>query len=188
MCSSDLLHEVDWSTTSFAGQARLAAQLLGLGVSRVATLGFSYSGWDTHANNDLYQSGNWQALFSQLLDLVEELGRWPGESAATLAEETVLVVLSEMGRTPKLNSNDGKDHWPYTSALLMGPGLTGGRVIGGYDTYYYGETIDPATGELDPNGENLAAEALGATLLQLAGVDPEEHTPGVEPITGVLTG
>ena len=40
-------------------------------------------------------------------------------------DETTFVVMSEMGRTPALNGNEGKDHWPYTSALVMGPGLQG---------------------------------------------------------------
>jgi uncharacterized protein (DUF1501 family) len=182
----DLLHVVDWSTSSFAGQSQLAAELLGLGVSRVATLGYSGSGWDTHANNDSLQSGNWEGLFGQLLDLVELLEAQPGESAATLAEETVLVVLSEMGRTPLLNGNDGKDHWPYTSALVMGPGVVGGRVFGGFDEYYYGRTIDPGTGELAEDATALTAEVLGATLLTLADVDPAEYTPGVDAIAGMI--
>ena len=98
-----------------------------------------------------------------------------------------MVVLSEMGRTPMLNGFNGKDHWPYTSALLFGPGITGDRVIGGFDESYYGLTIDPATAEPDPNGTVLSAEALGATLLQYAGVDPNPFVSGVSPITGVLS-
>lgn len=182
----DLLNVVGWSTTSFAGQATLAADLLSLGVSRVATLGFTHYGWDSHADNDLYQSYNWEALFGNLCDLVELLEQRPGSDGGSLADETVIVVLSEMGRTPQLNAADGKDHWPYTSALVMGPGVAGGRVYGGFDEYYYGRTIDPASGDVNDDGTLLSAEVLGATLLALADIDPEEHTPGVEPIAGML--
>ena len=47
----------------------------------------------------------------------EMLDASPGVYAPTLAEETVVVVLSEMGRTPGINGTDGKDHWPWTSAM-----------------------------------------------------------------------
>ncbi len=181
----DLLHVVDWNTSTSRGQASLAVDLLGLQVSRVATLGFS-AGWDTHSANDTTQSSNFESLFAYLLDLVERLGEQPGEAGGTLADETVLVVLSEMGRTPRLNSTDGKDHWPYTSALVMGPGITGGRVIGAFDDYYYGRTIDPASGDVADGATSLSAEVLGATLLALADVDPEEYTPGVSPVTAVI--
>ena len=182
----DLLNVVGWSTTSFGGQATLAADLLSLGVSRVATLAFSGSGWDTHAANDATQSYNWETLFGSLCDLMELLERRPGTDGGTLADETVLVVLSEMGRTPQLNAADGKDHWPYTSALVMGPGVAGGRVYGGFDEFYYGRTIDPASGDVTEDGALLSAEVLGATLLALADIDPEEHTPGVDVIAGML--
>ncbi|MES2644928.1 MAG: DUF1501 domain-containing protein [Myxococcota bacterium] len=182
----DLLNLVTWNTSSFAGQMRLATDLLALQVSRVATLSFSSGGWDTHAANDAGQSANFESLFSHLNDLVALLEEQPGESTATLADETVIVVLSEMGRTPLLNANQGKDHWPYTSALVMGPGLVGGRVIGGYDSYYYGRTVDPTSGDLHDGGTSLSSEVLGATLLTLAGVDPAEYTPGVSAVTAVI--
>ncbi len=182
----DLLNLVNWNTSSFSGQMRLATDLLGLQVSRVATLAFSYNSWDTHVANDTNQSANFEALFSNLNDLMAMLQEQPGETTATLAEETVLVVLSEMGRTPLLNGGEGKDHWPYTSALVMGPGLAGGRVIGGYDSYYYGRTVDPASGDVTDGGTSLSSEVLGATLLTLAGVDPAEYTPGVSAVTAAI--
>ncbi len=180
---------VNWSGSSgFSEQVDFAVDALSLGVSRCLTLSFSLNGWDTHVSNDIYQSQNFEALYSGLATLMEKLGRLPGESGGTLADETVLVVLSEMGRTPKLNAGQGKDHWPYTSMMVVGPGVTGDRVIGGYDAMYYGRTLDLATGELDDAGDNLSADVMGATLLGLAGVDSEEFLPGVARLDGVLTG
>jgi uncharacterized protein (DUF1501 family) len=101
-------------------------------------------------------------------------------------DETVFVVMSEMGRTPALNNGDGKDHWPYTSVLVMGPGLRGGRVIGATDEFYYGERIDFETGDVYRNGRDLTVGNLGATLLSIAGVDPGDFVPGVAPISAVL--
>lgn len=182
-----LTNEVEWSgITSFAGQAELAADLLSLGVSRVATLSFSYYGWDSHVQNDLYQSLNFEQLFAQLLDLKELLSLRKSPTGNSLADETVIVVLSEMGRTPQLNSSDGKDHWPYTSTLVVNPNRTEGRVIGAYDDYYYGKTIDLESGEVAEDATNLAAETVGATLLAMADIDPEPFTSGVDPVTAAL--
>lgn len=183
----DLVGVVDFSgASSFGGQLDLAVQLLSLQVTRVASVAFSYYGWDTHINNDLYQSANFQEMFRNLNTLMQTLESTPGESAATLADETVIVVLSEMGRTPQLNSGDGKDHWPYTSAMVVGPGLRGGRVIGANDAYYYGQLVDLASGEVSESGSNFNSQVLGATLLAMADIDPNDFVSGVEPITGIL--
>jgi uncharacterized protein (DUF1501 family) len=114
------------------------------------------------------------------------LASTPGQTEATLADETLVVVLSEMGRTPALNAFAGKDHWPYTSLLVVGPGLTGGRVIGGWDDHWYGRPVDPTSGQVREDGQVLSAEAVGATLLALADVDPGPYVSGVSPITGVI--
>jgi len=176
------------SASSFSAQARLAVDALAQAVSRCVTLSFSYYSWDTHVANDLYQSLNFEMLFSGLNDLMDQLAATPGELGGSLADETVVVVLSEMGRTPQLNAGEGKDHWPYTSVLFTGPGLSGNRVVGGYDSLYYGRSVDPTTGELDDNGVQISASALGATLLELCDVDPAEFLAGVSPIPGVLRG
>jgi hypothetical protein len=107
--------------------------------------------------------------------------------APTLADETVVVVLSEMGRTPLLNGFLGKDHWPYTAMMITGPNVLGGRVIGGYDDDYYGLEVDPASGEAADGTQVLSAEAVGATLLAMADIDPAEHVTGVDPILGALS-
>ena len=84
-------------------------------------------GWDTHEDNDDDQSPLWEGLFDGLNELMTLLDATPGQTTPTLAGETMVVVMSEMGRTPKLNPANGKDHWPYTSILMVGAGLDGGR-------------------------------------------------------------
>ena len=182
----DLRYVMDFSVGSTLGsQAQVAADLLSLGVARCATLRQAAS-WDTHADNDNLQSPLWESLFDGLNQLMSVLQTTPGELAPTLADETVVVVLSEMGRTPQLNGFDGKDHRPYTSAMLIGPKVQGGRVYGGLDSQVYGLPIDPISG--DNGGEQLfSAEALGATLLAMADVDPGPYVQGVSPILGMLT-
>ncbi len=184
----NLLNVMDWSGgSSFPTQVKMAVDALTLGISRTITLSTGY-GWDTHTQNDVYQSSNFESLFSGLVSLMDLLAAQPGEVSESLADETVVVVLSEMGRTPQLNATDGKDHWPYTCTMVCGPNITGNRVIGGFDYYAYGKTLDFESGEIDEeSGRNISVDSVGATLIQLAGIDSEEFLPGVKAITGVLS-
>lgn len=171
-------------------QSQVAVDALRTGLARCVTLGFPNAGglgWDSHANNDDTQSQLFEGLFVGLGQLMSYLQNTPGRAAATLADETVVVVLSEMGRTPQLNPTLGKDHWPYTSAMLVGPNLTTDRIVGSLNSGYYGEDIDLQTGDTVTSGRNLSAEALGATLLQLADIDPKEYIQDADPIEGILS-
>lgn len=192
MALKDLRFSMDFNASPLLeDQALVAVQALSLGVSRTVTLSYAGNsvgafGWDTHANNDAGQSPLWEGLFQGLNQLMALLQATPGTEGPSLADETLVVVMSEMGRTPLLNNLNGKDHWPYTSALLVGPGITGGRVVGGFDSNFYGQDVDPGSGDVTTGGQVLSAEALGATLLTYAGVDPDPYVSGVRAITGVL--
>jgi len=178
---------VRWNTDgSFASQVALAADLLSLGLSRCATLSFERLTWDSHEGNDDKQSANFEDLFAALRALAQTLAETPGYAAPTLADEVLVVVLSEMGRTPNENSSKGKDHWAHGSALLFGPGISGGRTIGGFSDLFYGLAVDPDSGELDPGGRELTPAVVGSTLLALADVGPVESLPEYAPILGVL--
>ncbi|MEZ4236614.1 MAG: DUF1501 domain-containing protein [Myxococcota bacterium] len=182
----DLRYTMDFTGgATLAEQAEVAVDALSVGMSRCVCLSAD-GAWDTHAANDTVQSALFEATFAGLNQLMALLGGTPGSASPSLLDETVVVVLSEMGRTPQLNGFGGKDHWPYTSALVLGPGLTGGRVVGGYDALHAGQPVDPGSAEVVADGPLLSAEALGATLLALADVDPAEHVPGVRPLQGVL--
>jgi hypothetical protein len=115
--------------------------------------------WDTHVDNSL-QDGCFDALFT-LLDRL---------AAGVDLDRTLVVVLSEMGRTPLRNEAGGKDHWPVTSALVFGVGVHGGRVLGGTD-----ERLSPAGDVIRP--ANVLAGALEALDLDVGG-----WFPGVVPL------
>jgi Protein of unknown function (DUF1501) len=186
----DLQYVMDFTGgADLASQAEVACDALELGITRCLTLSASSGalGWDTHANNDADQSLLWEDLFYGLNQLLLRLDSTVAPGGGTLADSTVVVVLSEMGRTPNLNSFNGKDHWPYTSALLIGPGLSADRVIGDFDAGYYGKAVDPATAEVVEEGPVLSAESLGATLLAMADIDPAEYVSGVQPLEGILS-
>jgi hypothetical protein len=187
----DYRHVMDFTAkVNLTSQADVGVSALALGLSRCITMGHTgggINGWDTHSQNDEQQGPLWEDLFTGLTHLMALLADTPGTQAETLAEETTVMVLSEMGRTPNLNTNLGKDHWPFTSVMLIGDGLTGNRVVGGFDDGWMGLSVDPDSGELADSGRLLSIEAVGATLLQHLDIDPAEYVSGTVPITGLLS-
>jgi uncharacterized protein (DUF1501 family) len=142
--------------------------------------------FDTHAGNDA-QGGLHDQLFAGLRVLLDGLaGRAGARAGNTLLDETVVVVVSEMSRTPKLNANNGKDHWPVTSAMVIGAGVRGGRAYGGTTRGIEAKKVNLATGELDAGGATIQTDELAAGVLELCGVDPAAYFPGVERLRGFI--
>jgi uncharacterized protein (DUF1501 family) len=138
--------------------------------------GWCGEGWDTHSQ--LYrQSWNYEDLFSYLAAILADLDTRIGAGGGPLADELTIVVFSEMGRSPVLNSWGGKDHWTFTSAMLIGAGVQGGQVVGGLDSAGLG---------LEVEGTQLLAAHLGATLLAMGDVDPAEYLGDVAPISPAM--
>jgi hypothetical protein len=106
----------------FGRQCLLARRLLEHGVSCVQV---NHSNYDTHHENfdfHIEQLGEFDAAFATLVaDLVDR----------GLCQSTLLVVMSEFGRTPKINFRFGRDHWGHAwSVVLGGGGIQPGAVIG----------------------------------------------------------
>jgi hypothetical protein len=116
-------------------------------------------GWDTHAKN-------FAALQDELLPMLDQ-----GLSALLedleqrgLADETLVVVMGEFGRTPRINKDAGRDHWGLCqSVLLAGGGIRGGQVFGSSDRI----GAYPASDPVDPVD-------IHATLYHCMGLDPEQ--------------
>jgi hypothetical protein len=83
-------------------------------------------------------------------------------AARGLLDETLVVVVGEFGRTPRINRQGGRDHWGHVfSMALAGAGIRGGQVIGASDKNGAYPTTDPVRG-----GD------LTATIFHLLGIDP----------------
>tara|TARA_R110002073_G_scaffold35970_14_gene104927 strand:+ start:3486 stop:4832 length:1347 start_codon:yes stop_codon:yes gene_type:complete len=79
-----------------------------------------------------------------------------------LLDDTLVVVMGEFGRTPKLNTQAGRDHWPRVFSVMMaGGGVAGGQVIGSSDDM--GES---------PNSRPVTPADLAATIYRLLGINP----------------
>jgi hypothetical protein len=165
-------------TLDLAVQIPLTVRALAQGLSCSALM--QTDRWDTHEDN-ARQGPLHQDLFAALGLLVDAL---EGEA---LLDETLVVVLSEMGRTPRLNGDNGKDHWPVTSALLLGAGVRGGRVLGGTSDTLDALSIDLRSGAPDVAGKQLQAPNLVAGVLTALGIDPEPFVPGAEPFRAFMT-
>ena len=85
-----------------------------------------FDGWDTHTRNfTILRDWNLPQLDQTLSALLSDL------DARGLLDETLILLMSEMGRTPRINANAGRDHWTYCySVLLAGAGIRGGSVCG----------------------------------------------------------
>lgn len=167
-------------------QTGIAVRAIEEGLSHAVQCEASFFGFDTHASNEL-QGPLSEALFEALGGLMVELQATPGkQSGHTLLDETVVLVASEMGRTPKLNDAGGKDHWPVTSALVLGGGLRGGRVLGGTGDGLEALPVDLATGEVVQQGTRLSYSNFAAGLLGAVGVDASSHLPNTEPFHALV--
>ncbi len=115
-------------------------------------------GWDTH-------SKNFEGLQQELLPMVDQslTALLDDLAARGRLDETLVVVMGEFGRTPKINANAGRDHWgSCQSVLLAGGGIRGGQVIGASDKI----AAFPTTPPIDPVD-------IHATMYHALGLDPQ---------------
>ena len=136
-----------------------ARRLVEAGVSYVNVYDYKQQGqnWDTHSNNFNLLKNHLLPLADQGLSaLIEDL------DARGLLDTTLIVGLGEFGRSPKINEDGGRDHWPdcYT-VLLAGGGIKGGFVHGASDTI----GAYPAENPVTPGD-------LAATIFSRFGLDP----------------
>ena len=141
----------------------MARRLVEAGV-RCVTIAFSR--WDWHGNNFGQAREEFPLLDKGLSALIEDL------HARGMDRDVSVVVWGEFGRTPKINKDAGRDHWPNVSfALLAGGGMRHGQVIGA-TSRDGGECVERPVKFGD----------VFATLYQQLGIDP--HGDMVSDLTG----
>jgi hypothetical protein len=151
---------------NFGQGCLLARRLVEHGVRFVeVTLG----GWDTHTDNFTRVPENCAKLDQALAALLGDL------EARGLLQETLVVLTTEFGRTPKINQNEGRDHYPKAfSSLLAGGGVRGGLI--------YGKT-DPGGHEVTEN--KMSVPDFNATIAYALGLplDTVLFSPSKRPFT-----
>jgi len=146
-------------------QAEIALASFKAGVCVSANL--SIGQFDSHANNDVDQ----MKLIPELLAGIAYLIRRAEQ--LQIRDKLVVVVQSEMGRTPNYNQGNGKDHWSIGSAMFLGPRIRGNRVIGATDEKQFAVPLNPQTLACEADKEEgirVRPEHIHEALRQYAGI------------------
>lgn len=172
-----------YGRTEFGQRCLLARRLAEAGVPMI-NVSYCHTpkgSWDTHSQNFRQMKESlaptFDAAFSALVDDLAERG---------LLDETLVIATAEFGRTPKINNNAGRDHWPWVySVALAGAGIRAGTVYGASDrsaAYPTERPHDPAD--------------FAATVYHLLGVPAESVLHDIlgrphrliigQPIAGIL--
>ncbi len=146
-----------YGRNDFGQRLLLCRRLVEVGVSFVTC---NYGGWDHHSNLFKTLKGPYMQNFDQgIAALITDL-----EQRGLLAN-TLVIALGEFGRTPTVNKDGGRDHWPHAMSVLMaGGGIPGGQVVGATDVHgaYASSQIH-------------SPEDFAYSLYTKMGIDPAQH-------------
>ena len=148
----------------------MARRLVESGVTFVEV---TLDGWDTHEDNFTRSRQLMSMLDPGFAMLIKEL------QERHLLDTTMIIWMGEFGRTPRINRNEGRDHYPGAwSAVLAGGGVRGGQVVG--QTHQNGIVSD----------QPVTVPDLFATIATAFGIDPsnEYYTPNGRPVQFVDNG
>ncbi|MBI3880461.1 MAG: DUF1501 domain-containing protein [Verrucomicrobia bacterium] len=155
-----------YGRTDLGQRLLLARRLVEVGVSFVTV---NYGGWDHHTKIFETLKGEFNGKFDQGLSaLITDL------DTRGLLDSTLVLALGEFGRTPKVNKDAGRDHWPHAmSVFAAGAGVPRGMVLGATDAkgYYAAENVH-------------SPEDFACTLYTKLGIDPHQvlHTNTGRPV------
>jgi hypothetical protein len=161
----------DYGDSQLGKQVLMARRLVEAGVRFVEV---SMGGWDTHQNGFTAIEANLNKLDPAVGTLIEDL------NSRGMLERTMVVCTGEFGRTPKINGNDGRDHYPRAwSGLIAGGGIKSGMAYGATD----------AKGE-EVKDNPVQIGDLHATICAALGIDwtHENQSPQGRPIRVVDKG
>ena len=155
-----------YGRTDLGQRMLLARRLVEVGVSFVTVY---YGGWDNHTKIFQTFKGDFMKKFDQgLAALIADLDE------RGMLDHTLVIALGEFGRTPKVNKDAGRDHWPGAMSVLMaGAGIPRGQAVGATDAkgYYASENV-------------YKPEDFAASLYTKMGIDPHQvlHTNTGRPV------
>lgn len=156
----------EYGTNSFGSGCLLARRLIEHDVRFVeVTLG----GWDTHTDNFNSVAQRAGVLDQALSSLLNDLNR------RGLLDETLVVLSTEFGRTPNINDDEGRDHFPKAfSCLMAGGGIRGGQA--------YGSTDETGSNVME---NKVMVPDFNATIAYALGLPLEEtvYSPSKRPFT-----
>ena len=161
-----------YGRNDFGQRLLMARRLVEVGVSWMTVY---YGGWDHHTKLfEAYKGEAAKKMDQGVAALINDL------DARGLLENTLVLLLGEFGRTPKVNKDAGRDHWPHAMSVLMaGAGIPRGQVVGATDAKGYNAS------------ENVyRPEDFAASLYTKMGIDHAQilHTNTGRPVQLVNNG
>lgn len=172
-----------YGRTLFGQSALCARKMVEAGVCFVNVFWDNYAprmqsqdyGWDTHEKNFLTLRQSYLPWLDETYSaLMHDL------DARGLLDETLVVTISDFGRTPRVNKDAGRDHWSYCyTVMLAGGGIRGGSVYGASDAQAASVKDDP-----------VSPADICATIYECLGIDPETiiYDRAGRPVTIALGG
>ena len=160
-----------YGDTEFGRSTLLARRLVEKGVRFVQV---NRGGFDVHSNAFPAMRDHGDVMDPALAALIEDLAE------SGMLKKTMIVMLSEFGRTPKINTTMGRDHHPGVfSCLFAGGGVKGGQVIGASDA-----------DAMSPKDRPVKVTHLHASICHAIGIDPNKEvmTPLQRPMKLVDNG
>ena len=144
----------------FGRNCLLARRLIEAGVPLVTVYSYGNRDWDTHGSNFRHLKETLlpttDRAVTALLNDLESRG---------LLDETLVVWMGDMGRTPRINPSAGRDHWSFCYSVVMaGGGIRGGQVFGASDR----SAAYPSTNPVCPAD-------IAATIYHCLGIDTDAH-------------
>jgi hypothetical protein len=145
---------------AFSQNCLLSRRLVEAGVPMVTLYSVGNRDWDTHGDNfNLLKNQLLPPMDVGISALLEDL------EGRGLLDETLVIWMGDMGRTPHINKGAGRDHWSFCySVVLAGAGIRGGQVYGSSDR----SAAYPSTNPVSPAD-------IAATILHCLGIDPGTH-------------
>lgn len=149
-----------YGPTPFGQNCLLARRLVEAGVPMVTVNSVGNRDWDTHGNNFRNLKGTLLPTMDRGVSaLLSDL------SSRNLLDETLVVWMGDMGRTPRINREAGRDHWSFCYSIVMaGGGIRGGQVYGASDR----SAAYPSTNPVSPAD-------VAATIFHCLGIDAHAH-------------
>ena len=134
----------------------------------VRFVSLTYGGWDMHANIARGIESQLPKFDQAYAALIRDLDR------RGMLDKTLVMVTSEFGRTPKINKDAGRDHWPRVFSVAFAGG--------GFKRGYIHGSSDPTGSE--PDSDPLTVENMAATVFHQLGISPDKNlmAPGNRPI------
>ncbi|MBI3410641.1 MAG: DUF1501 domain-containing protein [Planctomycetes bacterium] len=149
-----------YGSSPFGQSCLLARRLVEAGVPMITVYSAGNRDWDTHGRNFFHLKNELLPPTDRAVSaLLEDL------HSRGMLDETLVVWMGDMGRTPRINADAGRDHWSFCYSIVMaGGGIRGGQVYGASDR----SAAYPSTNPVSPAD-------VAATIYHCLGIDPRAH-------------